>query len=67
MARERRVRLQPVRVWAEVDDLAEARVRDSAVVALEVVLDGDLPVGIQRVAEAAVELERVQSGSTYQR
>ena len=60
MAAEGRMALEQIAVRAHVDHLAEARVRDGAVVALEVVLDGDLPVGVERERHPLVELERVQ-------
>ena len=51
--------LEHVRVRRDVDDGAEARVRDGAVVALEVVLAADLPVGHVGRLRAVVEGERV--------
>ena len=44
---------------ALVEDVHEARVVDRAVVALEVVLDGDLPVGADLVVDALVEAQPV--------
>ena len=59
VAGEGGVRLQAVRVRAHVEDVAEAGMGDGAVVALEVVLDRDLPVGLQLVLGARVEGQRV--------
>src|SRR6188508_2436762 len=44
LARDPAARLEPVGVGRDVEHLREARVRDRAVVALEEVLDADLPV-----------------------
>ena len=49
--------LERVAVGADVDRLGEARVGDRAVVALEVVLDRDLPVRLERPRHAAAERE----------
>src|SRR5438552_1758444 len=51
--------LEPVRVGRYVDERAEARVRDRAVVALEEVLRDDLPVRVDRPLRTVVEDERV--------
>ncbi len=59
LARERRVLLEGVRAGGDVDRLREARVGDGAVVALEVVLDADLPVRLVLALRPLVEDERV--------
>ena len=59
LARERRVLLEGVRAGRDVDRLREARVGDGAVVALEVVLDADLPVRLVLALRPLVEDERV--------
>jgi hypothetical protein len=60
LAREEAARLEPVGgVDRDVDDLRERRVRDLAVVALEVVLAADLPVRLVRGARAVQEAERL--------
>src|SRR5439155_6122347 len=46
LARDEAARLELVGVHRDVDDLAETRMRDRAVVALEEVLANDLPVGV---------------------
>ena len=51
------VRLETVGIGIDVDEAREPGVRDRAVVALEVVLDGDLPVRGQGVVGALVEAE----------
>ena len=51
--------LEGVRAGGDVDRLREARVGDGAVVALEVVLDADLPVRLVLALGALVEDERV--------
>ena len=60
LARERGALLQHVGVHGDVDDLREARVRDLAVVALEVVLAADLPVRVVLGRRAVVEAQRVE-------
>ena len=60
LAREGRVRLQRVGVGAHVDDLAEPRMRRRAVVALEEVLQDDLPVRLDRPLVMRVEADRVE-------
>ena len=62
-AREGRVRLEQVAVRVDVDHLAERRVRGRAVVALEEVLDHDLPVRVRAELDARVELDRSMSMS----
>ena len=57
LAQARRPGLEAQR--AVVDGVDEARMVDRAVVALEVVLDRDLPVGAQLVRVAPAERERV--------
>ena len=59
MAREGLVALEPVGLGRDVDQIAEAGVGDRAVVALEVVLDGHLPVGLERVGRVGMEDERI--------
>src|SRR4051812_26152859 len=59
LRRDETARLEPVRVEPDVDDVAEARVRDLAVVALEEVLADDLPVRVQLPLDAVAERERV--------
>src|SRR5262249_10291856 len=49
---------EDVRVRIDVDQRAETRVRDRAVVALEVVLHGDLPVRVERVVDTLSETGR---------
>ena len=56
---ERRVRFEPVAVGVNVDLRAEPRVRRRAVVALEEVLDDDLPVRVRTELDARMELDRV--------
>ena len=59
LAREPAARLEPVGVRRDVEHLREARVRDRAVVALEEVLDADLPVaGVLVRLGPRVEAER---------
>ena len=60
LAQERRARLEGVRAGCHVDRLREARVRNRAVVALEVVLDAHLPVGRVLRLGALVEHEAVE-------
>ena len=55
--------LEPVGVRRDVDDLAEAGMRDRAVVALEVVLDGDLPVARELELAPAAEAELLELDS----
>ena len=59
LAREGRVHLEEIRVRVDVDDLAEARMRRRAVVALEEVLHHDLPVRLDRPLVMGVEADRV--------
>src|SRR6185436_13291377 len=63
LAGAERVRLEPVGVRRDVDDLAEAGMRHRAVVALEVVLDGDLPVAreLELAPPAEAELFELDS------
>jgi hypothetical protein len=56
---ERRMALEPVALRVHVDHCGEPRVRDGAVVALEVVLRRDLPVRPHGVLHAVVEGEGV--------
>ena len=51
--------LEPIRVGAHVDHVAEPRVRYRAVVALEEVLADDLPVRVDLERDAVAEGERV--------
>src|SRR5581483_9613109 len=55
LARDETVDDEPERVRVDVDDLAEPRMRDRAVVALEVVLERDLPVRLLLPPERPVE------------
>ena len=50
--------LEHVGVRVDVDDLAEARMRRRAVVALEEVLQDDLPVRLDRPLVMGVEADR---------
>ena len=60
LRREPAARIEPVRVGRDVERLREGRVRDRAVVALEEVLDADLPVARVLVGlRARVEAQRV--------
>ena len=59
LAREGRVLLEQVGVRRDVDRLREARMGDGAVVALEVVLDADLPVRLVLGLRPLMEDERV--------
>ena len=56
----RRVGGEPVALGAHVDRLRQPRVGDRAVVALEVVLDADLPVRRECPRRAAAERERAE-------
>src|SRR6185437_5916841 len=46
----------------QVDQIGEARMGDRAVVALEEILDHDLPVGLDRIFPPLAKLERVDVG-----
>ena len=59
LAREPGPRLERVGVGSDVDRLREAGMRDRAVVALEVVLDADLPVRVVLDLDTVAEDERV--------
>ena len=59
LARREAVRFQLVRVGGDVDDGREPGMRDRAVVALEEVLAGDLPVRVQLELRPETELERI--------
>src|SRR5438132_92937 len=59
LARDEAVRLEPVRVRRDVDRRGKARVGDCAVVTLEEVLAGDLPVCAQLEFAPEAELERL--------
>jgi hypothetical protein len=58
LRRESLAGLEPVRLRRHVDDRAEARVGDGAVVALEEVLGDELPVRLDARLYTAPELER---------
>src|SRR5215210_3741398 len=57
-------RFQPIGAGCRLDHAREARVRDGAVVALEEVLDRDLPVRSDLPVDAMVECERVDVDPT---
>src|SRR5207253_6995489 len=59
LTRHETARLEAVSVGRDVDDSAEARMCDRAVVALEKVLAGDLPVRADLELRAEAELERI--------
>ena len=57
LAREGRMGFEHVCVHVDVYDVAEGGMRRGAVVALEEVLDRDLPVRRERVVDACVEAQ----------
>src|SRR5262245_16659376 len=59
LARGQPLRLEPVRIRRHVDGGRETWMRDRAVVALEEVLAGDLPVRLELELRSEPELERV--------